>query len=121
MKLLLLVLVVLSSCYKKLELDGFNKADWKSFRTTCTAYRLEKADLLIENRSLLLESTQNEVESLLGTPEEHELYKRNEKFFHYRLTPRDTCNNAMDAIKFLSVRFNAVGRASDVQVMLRDQ
>jgi len=119
--LLLLVFTVLSSCYKKLELEGFNKDDWKSFRTICTEYRLKKADLLIENQDLLLESTQNEVESLLGAADEHELYKRNEKFFHYRLSPRDTCKNANDTIKFLSVRFNAIGRASDVQVMLREQ
>ncbi|MEP1095235.1 MAG: hypothetical protein ABJG78_09005 [Cyclobacteriaceae bacterium] len=119
--LLVIVLTALSSCYKNLELEGFNEDDWKSFRTTCSEYRLKKADLLIENQDLLLESTQNEIESLLGAAEEHELYRRNEKFFHYRLTPRDTCENADDTIKFLSIRFNAVGRASDVQVMLRDQ
>lgn len=111
---------LLSTCYEKLELQDFNKEDWKSFRTNCTEYRLAKADLLIENKELLLESTQPEIESLLGQAEEHELYERNQKFFHYRLTPRDTCANTTDTVKYLSIRFNAIGRASEVQVMVRE-
>jgi hypothetical protein len=108
-----------SSCYKTLTIDGFDKQEWSSFNTSCTAYRIEKVDLLLGNRELLLESTQNEIESLLGAPEEHELYKRNQKFFHYRLTPHDSCSDETTALKYLSVRFNAIGRASDVQEVVR--
>lgn len=112
-------MISLTSCYKTLELEGFSKEKWKSFKTTCTEYRLDKVDLLMENQALLLSSTQNEIESLLGAADEHELYERNQKFFHYRLTPRDTCTNASARLKFLSVRFNAIGRANEFQVMTR--
>ncbi len=117
----ILVLVMLSSCYKTLEINDFDKNEWVSFKTNCTEYRLQKINLITENRQLLLESTQNEIESLLGSPEEHELYGRNQKFFHYRLTPPDTCVNSTDPVKFLSVRFNALGRANEVQVMTRNE
>ncbi len=119
-QILILLLFVLSSCYKTLELDDFDKNEWVSFKTTCTEYRLEKIDLLIENKEVLLESTQNGIESLLGAPEEHELYERNQKFFHYRLTPFDTCSTKSKPVRFLSIRFNAVGRANDIQVMFRE-
>ncbi len=100
-------------------MDGLDKTEWISFKTTCTEYRLEKTDLIIKNRDELMGSTQNEIESLLGAPEEHELYERNQKFFHYRLTPADTCTNTTSPIKFLSIRFNAVGKTNDLQLMTR--
>ena len=122
MKLIFIILfsIALSSCYKTLELDNFSKEEWKSFKLKCTDYRLSKIDLLLENQDLLLESTQNEIESLLGAAEEHELYERNQKFFHYRLSPNDSCKNEQYSIKYLSIRFNAIGRASDVQLIIRE-
>lgn len=100
-------------------MDGFDKDKWMSYEDNCSTYRLEVSDLIIEKQDVILEGTQNEVESLLGKPEEHELYDRNQKFFHYRLTPPDSCNDE-EILKFLSIRFNAIGRANLVQVMLRD-
>lgn len=113
------ILLSLSSCYKKLELDGFNREKWDD-RKSCSSYRVETSDLLIKNKELLLESTQNEVESLLGSADEHELYARNQKFFHYRLSAPDSCNTPSGSSKYLSIRFNAIGRANDVQIMVRE-
>lgn len=118
--LLLITVFMLSSCYKTLELDGFDTPQWKEAGKECSEYRLTSVDMLIENQALILESTQNEVESLLGAADEHELYARNQKFFHYRLTPADSCEFKSNSLKFLSVRFNAIGLASDVQVMIRE-
>lgn len=115
----LLILLTLSSCYKTLTIDGFDKEKWANADEDCSNYRLEITDLIIENQDVILEGTQNEVESLLGKAREHELYDRNQKFFHYRLTPPDTCGN-YETIEFLSIRFNAIGRANLVQVMLRE-
>ena len=108
-----------SSCYKTISVDGFDKDRWLQSRNECDPYREEISDLLIENQEILLESTQNEIESLLGQASEHELYQRNQKFFHYRLTPLDSCGS-YETVKYLSVRFNAIGRANLVQVMLRE-
>ncbi|WP_425391386.1 hypothetical protein [Ekhidna sp.] len=113
------LLFSLSSCYKDLSLDGFDKDQWEAAIENCSNYRLDIVDLIIENEDVILEGTQNEVESLLGKAREHELYERNQKFFHYRLTPPASCGEA-ETVKYLSVRFNAIGRANLVQVMLRE-
>lgn len=114
----ILLLIGLSGCYKKLELEGFDKDKWEQ-PGVCGTYRLEIAEFLIEHQDVLLEATQNEIESLLGSPGEHELYNRNQKFFHYRLTPSAECDS-YETINYLSIRFNAIGRANLVQVMLRE-
>ena len=112
-------LLLLSSCYKTLTIDGFDKEHWVNYKSDCSTYRLDISDLIIKNQDILLKGTQNEVESLLGKAGEHELYERNQKFFHYRLTPPDTCDR-YETVKYLSVRFNAIGRVNLVQVMLRE-
>ncbi len=115
----ILSLVLLSSCYNTLTIDGFEADKWANYASNCSSYRAEIIDLVIKNQAILLGGTQNEIESLLGKAEEHELYQRNQKFFHYRLTPPDTCSE-QETVEYLSIRFNAIGRANLVQVMLRE-
>lgn len=117
--LIIALLVSLTSCYKTLTMDGFDKEKWVAAPEGCSTYRQDIADLIIEKQDVILEGTQNEVESLLGKAREHELYNRNQKFFHYRLTPTDSCGE-YETIEYLSIRFNAIGRANLVQVMLRE-
>ena len=119
LRVLFLLSFLISGCYKQLSMEGFDTEKWASYATDCSSYRLEIADHVVENQSILLEGTQNEIESLLGQAEEHELYQRNQKYFHYRLNPPDSCAS-YDALSFLSIRFNAIGRANLVQVMLRE-
>ncbi len=114
----LVTLVVLSSCYQTISIDGFDKDQWLN-TSDCNTYRLDHADLIVNNQDKLLKGTQNEIESLLGRAAEHELYERNQKFFHYRLTPPGDCGE-YETIQYLSVRFNAIGRANLIQVMLRE-
>ncbi len=116
--LITLTLVTCSSCYKTLTLEGFEKSKWESFNQECSEYRLKKTEFLLDNRNIFLRATQNEIESLLGIADEHELYERNQKFFHYRLTPHDSCVY-YETTKFLSIRFSAIGKASDVHIMIR--
>ena len=116
----ILLILLLSSCYKKLEIDGFDEGKWNSFKSQCSEYRLSSVQTLLDNQDVLLEATQNEIESILGQAEEHELYARNQKVFHYRLTLPDSCSDQTTSPKYLSVRFNAIGRASDIQVIFRE-
>lgn len=116
---LILLALLTSGCYKQLLMEGFEKEKWKDYFTNCSTYRLDIADHVVNNQTVLLEGTQNEVESLLGRPDEHELYERNQKYFHYRLNPPDSCGSYA-ALSYLSIRFNAIGRANLVQVMLRE-
>ncbi len=119
LRYILIISLLTTGCYSKLSLEGFNKAKWTDQNTNCSSYRLDIATYIVENQTVLLEGTQNEIESLLGQPEEHELYQRNQKYFHYRLSPPDSCAS-YEALSFLSIRFNAIGRANLVQVMLRE-
>lgn len=118
MKKILLLSVIVTGCYKQLEMEGFDKDQWLN-TDSCSEYRMVISDHIITNQDILLEATQNEVESLLGQAKEHELYERNQKFFHYRLTPPDECGD-YEALSYLSIRFNAIGRANLVQIMLRE-
>ena len=115
----LLFPLLLSSCYQSLSLEGFDRDQWTNYAQDCSDYRLNTAELIIQNEHVLLEGTQNEIEGLLGKASEHELYERNQKFFHYRLTPPAECGD-YEVIQFLSIRFNAIGRANLVQVMVRE-
>ncbi len=108
------------SCYKQLEMGGFEKNKWTSYSTDCSMYRVNIAPKIIKNKEILLESTQNEIESILGNPQEHELYKRNQKNFYYRLTPPTDCGN-FEIVQYLSIRFNGLGRANLVQVISREK
>ncbi|MEP1032282.1 hypothetical protein [Ekhidna sp.] len=117
--LLICSLIFLSSCYDSLSIDGFDKNQWVNYEKNCSTYRLDKVQLIIDNQEVLLKGTQNAVESVLGKASEHELYDRNQKFFHYRLTPPNGCEKS-ETIKYLSIRFNAIGRANLVQIMLRE-
>lgn len=115
----IIILLSLTSCYKTLSLDGFDKEQWANYAEDCSDYRLDIAQHVVDNQEVLLKGTQNDVESLLGKAAEHELYERNQKYFHYRLTPPDECRKE-ETIKYLSVRFNAIGRANLVQIMIRE-
>ena len=58
----------------------------------------------------LLSLSQQEVISLLGKPDENELYKRNQKFYYYFVQPSAACTNAnTQNPKKLVIRFNAWG------------
>ncbi|SNS76876.1 hypothetical protein SAMN05421640_1161 [Ekhidna lutea] len=117
--IIIFLVLTMSSCYKTISIDGFDKEKWVNNLTACSSYRNDISTLLLDNEGVILKSTQNEVESLLGKASEHELYERNQKFFHYRLSPPDSCGQE-ETLKYLSIRFNAMGRANQVQVMLRE-
>lgn len=114
-----LLTICLASCSANLSVDGFDKEKWKNAPSECADYRLEKAQLLVEKEKYLLARTQNEIESLLGQAEEHELYKRNQKFFHYRLSLLEKCDKTDSITTYLSIRFNALGRSSNIQIFKR--
>ncbi|MEM6829104.1 MAG: hypothetical protein AAF551_01220 [Bacteroidota bacterium] len=115
----ILVVFAFTSCYQKAAMEGFDQNQWLAFTQDCSDYRLKIADHVLKNSAALLESNQNEIEGLLGAPTEHELYTRNQKFFHYRLTPMDSCGS-YGPVKFLSIRFNAIGRANELELVMRE-
>lgn len=116
---MMLLSITSFSCYKEISIENFNQSKWKAGKYSCDGYRMESAEIILKHRDQLLSRNQNEIESLLGKADEHELYARNQKFFHYRLTPPDSCG-AYSQLEYLSVRFNAIGRSNEIQKSLRE-
>lgn len=116
-KLLPFLFLALIACYDRPQVEGFNRKHWQESRLTCDENRLEMAQTLIAQQHKIAGSTQNEVKKLLGAPDEHELYERNQKFFYYDLT-----TGACDTLAYpqrLSIRFDALGRVKDLMIIDR--
>ncbi len=109
---LLLVLVFCFSCYKAPQIDGFDQAAWNK-AISCKQYRSEEAQALLNYKEILLSANQNEIQALLGNPDEHELYSRNQKFFYYDLKPK--CDSIPG--QRLSIRFDALGRVNEIMII----
>ncbi len=116
MKFFLLILTVLMcSCYPKISIEGFDNEAWQKPIETCDDNKESLAQLLIMQQDKILGKGQAEIKELLGQPSEHELYRRNQKFFFYILTPADTCKNVMIQTK-LSIKFDAIDRAKELMI-----
>ncbi len=112
--LVISIFISLTSCYPKIKIDGFDQNRWNQ-QLTCENSRLSLGQILIDNQHELLGQGQAEIKSLLGQPNEHELYNRNQKFFFYNLTAPDTCANIEIAYR-LSVKFDAIDRAKEILI-----
>lgn len=53
---------------------------------------------------------------LLGRPDQNELYKRNQKFYSYFISPGPPCLTTDSASHKLVLRFNAMGYAQLVSI-----
>lgn len=115
----MLLFALFALCQQKRSLQELDPIKWKTFNTECTTYRMLIVDYILQNKDILLGANQNEIEKWLGTATEHELYERNQKFFHYRLTPNDSCGSFMQK-KYLSIRFNAMNKANNVYIVIRE-
>lgn len=84
----------------------------------CSGYRKNIITQLQQEKDKLLGLNELKVVELLGRPNENELYKRNQKFYYYHLTPSGTsCSGASDTTTVnLIIRFNAMGLAKEVAI-----
>lgn len=111
--IVMLLFAFLFSCYQVPEIPGWDQAQWSAMKQNCEMNRINLAEnIIMVNKTKLLGQTQNNIENLLGNPDRHQLYDRNQKFFYYSLD----CNKT----KELSIRFDALGRVKELQVLLLD-
>ena len=82
----LIGIALLSGCGVKPSL-GFNTDLWKSDKDGCQLERLKLYNILMDNQEQLLGMNTHQIIKLLGNPERNELYKRNQKFFIYTISP----------------------------------
>ncbi|MBR08258.1 MAG: hypothetical protein CMP48_11370 [Rickettsiales bacterium] len=107
--------ILLTGCYSLPNIPGFNQDIWQVPITYCDQDKMDLANILVEHKDQLLGEGQTQIKKLLGQPDEHELYKRTEKFFYYNLTPGDTCD--IETPRRLSIRFDALDRAKEVMII----
>jgi hypothetical protein len=96
------------------KLDNMDVQSWKDDKLGCDGKRTAMLEALESQTEKLLALSQQEIISLLGKPDENELYKRNQKFFYYFVQPAPTCSDFPTVNpKKLVIRFNAMGLAKE--------
>lgn len=111
--LVLIFLVV--GCGKTLpKFENIDLKLWKEDKNACEQYRTSVISTLDSQKNKLLALDERQVVELLGNPDRNELYKRNQKFYYYFLTPTSDCANPSSESKRLAIRFNAMGLAKEI-------
>jgi len=99
------------------QLTDFDLASWTNDKKGCEGKRVIQIQSIKNQQNLLLERTQNEIQELLGQPDEHELYERTRKYFYYYLEPSKYCVDSIDyPTRILQIRFSAMGISNEVFV-----
>jgi hypothetical protein len=115
---LLFLAFVLCSCGKDLpELEGIDLVTWKDDKNACNGKRAGMLVSMEAEKVKLIALSEMDIVTLLGKPDQNELYKRNQKFYTYFIQPSDACNSGKgNHPKRLIIRFNAVGLAKEVSL-----
>jgi hypothetical protein len=112
-----LLIIAIAGCGNPLpELANIDLKAWKDDKHACGNYREDNIESIRSQKEKLLALKESQIIELLGRPDRNELYKRNQKFFHYSLKADSTCTNAKDGGLRLVVRFNAMGLAKEVAI-----
>jgi hypothetical protein len=112
-----LLALLMAGCGKNLpSLDGVDSAKWKSDKNACLGLRREMEASLRTEMVKLKGLPEMDVISLLGRPDANELYKRNQKFYYYFVSPAPACTSHDSVSQRLVLRFNAMGYAQLVSM-----
>jgi hypothetical protein len=108
---LFFAILILSGCSDGYQPDGFNKSAWKKDRKGCMGERIELVKILLQNKSRFKGMDDDDLVSLLGTPERTVYYGRGRKDYAYYITPGGQCAQTPDlkAGSRLLVEFDALG------------
>ncbi len=110
-----LVLILLMSCGKPIpQFEDIDLTQWKEDKFACKGIRQSTEESLAHQKEKLRGLSEADIIKLLGRPDHNELYKRNQKFYHYFITPAPECNSSMVGAKKMTIRFNAMGMAKEV-------
>ena len=113
----LIVLLIFIGCNSTpVQLNDFDAKTWKSDPHGCNQKRGKWVPAILEQKAKVLALSEAAVIDLLGKPDQIELYKRNQKLYHYRISPGAPCSLKDSVDTELQVRFNAMGRAKEIYV-----
>ena len=113
----LLFTVAVLSCSPQVDLPNLDQEAFASDVNGCRSIRASMIENLKKDKNLLKGLNQEQVTEVLGKPDQNELYKRNQKFFIYHLTPTNCSHQIVTTThQYLSIRFNATGLAKEVVI-----
>lgn len=114
---IILSALLLFACRNDLPtLEGVDLEKWKKDKNACLGSRQLMESALRAEISKLKGLSEMDVIGLLGRPDQNELYKRNQKFYYYFISPGPGCVTADTIFHKLAVRFNAMGYAQLVSI-----
>lgn len=97
-----------------IRLENADLERWKSDRKGCNGERKSIVHSIVNQKEKILAASEASVVETLGKPDQVELYKRNQKLYHYRLSPGPECAAKDSTDLELLIRFNAMGRAKEI-------
>lgn len=100
------------------QLGALDLVAWRSDRGSCTDVRSGLVEAFRTEQEQLLGKTANEIGTLLGRPDIHQLGGRNQKYYVYFLEKGVHCDDITKkstALKAI-LRFNAVGLLAEITV-----
>ncbi len=111
------LLFLLLGCGKDLPtLQGIDIEKWKSDKNACLGDRASMKQPMVTEMGKLKGLKEMDIVALLGRPDANELYKRNQKFYYYFLSPGPGCSSHDSVTQRLVLRFNAMGYAQVVSI-----
>lgn len=112
----LLVVLFLSACTKKPNLNGLDLAKFKNDRGACKGLRTSQIEWFKTHRLDLKGVSSNDIEDELGKPDIQQLADRNQEYYIYFLEAGSHCQDIKKPSNAQSIafRFSAMGLATEV-------
>ena len=107
----------LSGCGHALpRIPGFDAATWRADPYACRDQRRAAVPALLHAKEQLYEARADDVNALLGPPDEEELRANTEKVYYYYLAAGTQCaaGHIRSAAPKLSLRFGPLGTVTEV-------
>ncbi len=107
-------IIFIFSCSTSVSLN-IDKEEWMKDYDGCSGYRMDVYDKILKEKDHLLGLSTGKILEILGNPNMNQLYKRNQKFFVYQISPGSACLHQDTGEElFLIFRFNAMGLTNEI-------
>jgi hypothetical protein len=118
--MVLLGLLLFSSCTKEPDLAGFDAEAFKQDKGGCMGKRAKQIEWLKTHKENLKAVSSNRLEELIGRPDIQQLADRNQEYYIYFLETGPHCEKLTKPSNSPSIafRFSAIGLATEVTFQL---
>ena len=111
------VLLLATGCGHSLpSLPGFDAPAWRQDAYACRNQRARQVPALLQHQELLYGTRTDDIDALLGHPDENELNEQTEKTYYYYLEPGTQCGPRHERSRAnkLSIHFGPTGTVTGV-------